>query len=314
MLYIFTNKFDVSSQKIIFWLNRLKKEFKVLYTELKINQINLEISNSRQQLFLETGDVIHDINLENDRFFYRRGSASYYHNLASIKGAAIERFLQNETSTVENFLDFIFLKQSNVKNRKELNKLQILKLASDIGINIPNTAVITSKKSLVDFFVKNNKQIIIKPLYEGLNVRTKQGFLKTYTSQLNIEDIDSLENYFSPTLIQSEVKKYVEIRSFYLKGEFYSMAIFSQKDSMTSIDFRNYNSDRPLKIAPFKLPLNLEGKLEKLFQNLRIDTGSIDLCLTPENKFVFLEINPVGQYGMLSLCNYHLDRKLAEII
>ncbi len=36
------------------------------------------------------------------------------------------------------------------------------------------------------------------------------------------------------------------------------------------------------------------------------------MILTPEGKYVFLEINPEGQFGMVSHpCNYYLERELA---
>ena len=47
-------------------------------------------------------------------------------------------------------------------------------------------------------------------------------------------------------------------------------------------------------------------------QALGFNTGSIDLILTPQGEYVFLEINPEGQFGMVSHpCNYYLEREMA---
>jgi glutathione synthase/RimK-type ligase-like ATP-grasp enzyme len=47
--------------------------------------------------------------------------------------------------------------------------------------------------------------------------------------------------------------------------------------------------------------------------DLGLETGSIDLIRTPDGRTVFLEINPVGQFGMISHpCNYNLERVVAE--
>ncbi|MFM2393606.1 MAG: grasp-with-spasm system ATP-grasp peptide maturase [Bacteroidota bacterium] len=44
----------------------------------------------------------------------------------------------------------------------------------------------------------------------------------------------------------------------------------------------------------------------------KLDSGSIDFVLTKEGDFGFLEINPVGQFGMVSFpCNFHLEKKIA---
>ena len=39
------------------------------------------------------------------------------------------------------------------------------------------------------------------------------------------------------------------------------------------------------------------------------------MILNKNNEYVFLEINPVGQYGMVSEpCNYFLDKKIAHYL
>ena len=132
---------------------------------------------------------------------------------------------------------------------------------------------------------------------------------------LNQEDVENLDEVFYPTLFQEKIQKWLDIRSFYLKGDFFSMAIFSQDDEKTAIDFRDYNFENPNKITPFLLPYAIKSKITRLFKKLRLDTGSIDLCLTKEHEFFFLEINPVGQYDMVSVpCNCYLDRELAKIL
>ena len=48
---------------------------------------------------------------------------------------------------------------------------------------------------------------------------------------------------------------------------------------------------------------------------LEYKTGSIDLLLDTENNYYFLEINPVGQFGMVSIpCNYNIEKKIAEYL
>jgi D-alanine-D-alanine ligase-like ATP-grasp enzyme len=47
-------------------------------------------------------------------------------------------------------------------------------------------------------------------------------------------------------------------------------------------------------------------------QKLKLNTGSIDMIYTNDSKFIFLEVNPVGQFGMVSKpCNYNLEKKIA---
>ncbi len=49
--------------------------------------------------------------------------------------------------------------------------------------------------------------------------------------------------------------------------------------------------------------------------NLGLDTGSIVLIKSKDDQWYFLEVNPVGQFGMVSYpCNYYLERKIAEYL
>lgn len=93
------------------------------------------------------------------------------------------------------------------------------------------------------------------------------------------------------------------------------MAIFSQEDQQTEVDFRNYNFEKPNRTVPFLLPIDLQEKLIQLMKNLHLKSGSIDMVLTEEGDYVFLEVNPVGQFGMVSSpCNYELSKLIAETL
>ena len=90
------------------------------------------------------------------------------------------------------------------------------------------------------------------------------------------------------------------------------MAIFSQLDTQTELDFRNYNREKPNRNIPFKLPLKMQEKLLKFIKIMHLDTGSIDMIVTPNDEFVFLEVNPIGQFGWVSnYSNYYLEEKIA---
>ena len=91
------------------------------------------------------------------------------------------------------------------------------------------------------------------------------------------------------------------------------MAIFSQNDKQTSVDFRNYNDKRPNRTIPFSLPKGIEDKIIQFCEEGGYNLGSIDLIKSTNGKYYFLEINPKGQFGMVSYpCNYYLEKKLAR--
>lgn len=66
------------------------------------------------------------------------------------------------------------------------------------------------------------------------------------------------------------------------------------KSELTKTDWRNYGDQIPY--IPSKLPQNIQEKSIKLVEDLNLRFGAIDMILTPENNYVFLEINPSGQW------------------
>lgn len=93
------------------------------------------------------------------------------------------------------------------------------------------------------------------------------------------------------------------------------MAIFSQNDDKTKIDYRNYNKEKPNRTIPYLLPENISSRLSRMMCKLDLNSGSIDMIVTPRDEFIFLEVNPVGQFGMVSKpCNYNLEYEIATYL
>jgi len=111
------------------------------------------------------------------------------------------------------------------------------------------------------------------------------------------------------------IEKRIEIRVFYLDGKCFSMAILSQCDETTSVDYRNYNVLNPNRNVPIILPKHIEISIDKLMRNLNLQTGSIDFILSSNEEFVFLEVNPIGQFLNVShICNYCIEKEIAKYL
>ncbi|MBK7652698.1 MAG: hypothetical protein IPJ20_20805 [Flammeovirgaceae bacterium] len=116
-------------------------------------------------------------------------------------------------------------------------------------------------------------------------------------------------------MVQRNIKKRYELRVFYFDSKFFSMVMFSQNEHQTSIDFRRYDFTNPTRWVPYKLPFQIEEKLDKLMRTLHLNSGSIDLIYGADLEYYFLEVNPVGQYAMVSdACNYYLDKLICDFL
>ena len=93
------------------------------------------------------------------------------------------------------------------------------------------------------------------------------------------------------------------------------MAIFSSKNQKTKTDFRNYDLVNPNRYIPYVLPKNITQKLANLMNDLNLSTGSIDMIRDSSGRYIFLEVNPIGQFGMVSKpCNYNLEKLVAQVL
>ena len=238
--------------------------------------------------------------------------------LKGIENIQLKNSLYKEGEVFLDALFYILNKRKffgNFINTTRENKIINLIIASKCGISIPDTLVTKNKRELEVFFNKQAGEIITKSLGGGIRFETEDEILwGKGTTLVSQADIDETSENFLPSLFQENIEKEYEIRSFLFKKKFFSMAIFSQRDDTTTIDFRNYNHSFPNRMVPFKLPDKIEKKLLKFAEMTDLDTGSFDLIVTKKEKeFIFLEVNPYGQFGWLSKnCNYYLEKQIAE--
>ncbi|WP_053002183.1 grasp-with-spasm system ATP-grasp peptide maturase [Kordia jejudonensis] len=201
-----------------------------------------------------------------------------------------------------------------------LNKPIVLHEAQKLGLIIPKTIVTNSLDDLHSFFIDCNKKIITKSIHEVIidhrHEIKKDEFIFLYQMTKLITELDDdVPKIFAPSLFQEYIDKEYEIRTIYINGECYSAAIFSQLNEQTEIDMRNRDANRPSRYIPYKLDDSIENKLHKLMIKLGLKFGAIDLIKSKDGEYYFLEINPVGQYGDVSMiCNYYLHKKIAEYL
>lgn len=230
----------------------------------------------------------------------------------------LKRFLINEFNGLHSYLFYTIDRAKWLNDpitEDNLNKLHVLALAVKYGINTPFTEVVTTKAAITHL-LERYPELIVKPVSECIFLEdTNGGQYKMLTKTINKANLHLVPGQFFPSLVQEKVIKKFEIRTFYLDGECYSMAIFSQNNRKTKEDFRNYDNQRPNRTVPYKLPADLELKLDQLMKALQFRTGSIDLMVDMQGNYQFLEINPEGQFGMVSYpCNYYLEKKLAQLL
>jgi len=195
-----------------------------------------------------------------------------------------------------------------------VNKMHALRMAAELGLDVPAT-IITNSRDELESFREEHGRIITKAISDGTAFYVGDMRCVTFTEEVSPDDIATLPERFLPTLAQELLEKQYEIRVFYLAGRLYPAAIFSQADPRTRIDFRHYNMTKPNRNVPYRLEPRIEESIRRLMGVLGFTTGSLDFVRTVDDRLVFLEVNPVGQFGMVSAsCNYQIEKDVAEYL
>ncbi len=318
MILIISSPEDLSTDFIIDWLNFYKKEFiRINFIDL-INPLKpLKIRYSIDENCLFIGDSTLDLGKINAVWFRKLGlfkkSAFYKLGLSNHIEEEILTQLINEytaffSSVLQNIDNCYWV--TDIKTRG-LNKWQVLKYAKEAGLKVPKTDIINNADDLTTLVKERSS--ITKTLKEPFFFNDINYIYSMYTKIVAEEDIEDFSSFFFPSLIQEKIEKEIEIRTFFIEDDFYSMAIFSQADSQTIVDFRDYNFVKFNRNVPYNLPQALEDKLKILVNKIGLNCGSIDMILDKQGNYIFLEVNPNGQFGMVDFpCNYNLHKLMAE--
>jgi hypothetical protein len=167
--------------------------------------------------------------------------------------------------------------------RKTENKsFQLLSLSS-CGLTFP-TSVIGNAHDM-DLEIELPEKII-KPLTSG-KVRCGNDFEIIQTNILNgnVGDIS-----LTPVYLQGYVEKAYEVRVTYLNGKIWPVKI----ESSDQVDWRTENAVNHY--AHCLLPPDVERACNKAMEKLDLKFGAFDFIVTRQNQWVFLEVNPNGQW------------------
>ena len=314
MILILSSPGDLSTELVMDWLRHYNYPFYRLNSSDFIEkQFFYDVNNNTIKIDNEILDM-NTVNIIWYRKFAFFSNSEFHEQAQHIINKNYLGILAIEFNTM---LRAFWLNISNKKwltNPKNiyLNKIEVLQKAKKFGLTIPNTYLLNRKKDLENL----NKSVITKSVSEASFLREPEGLYSMYTKEIFNDPIYSnIPDNFFTSLVQETIDKEYELRVFYLDNKFYSMAIFSQSDEQTKIDFRNYNFDKPNQTVPYKLPKEIEKNLKALIKDLGLNCCSIDIIKDNNGNYYFLEINPVGQFGMVSSpCNYHLYKVVADYL
>jgi ATP-GRASP peptide maturase of grasp-with-spasm system len=310
-ILIASSESDQSTSAVMDWLLYYNSNVIRLNGRIDMSIESINFRDSKINFKFRINDYLFDLN-DIKAFWFRRGYFNFTEKY--IHDDSFKEYLNVEYTSASKFA--IKLLESKCKisfiHNKDINKCIQLELAQKLGLKIPETLITTRKSELISFFLKE-ESLITKSIQGQLSIDEGETLLHLYTSRFTKTDLENLDENFGLTKFQKEIIKEYEVRSFYFDNKFYSMAIFSQNNEKTQVDFREYDLKTPNRYIRYKLPNKIEKVLRKFMKTLDLLSGSLDLVVDKNGDYIFLEVNPVGQFGMVSIpCNYNLEKIIAH--
>lgn len=173
-----------------------------------------------------------------------------------------------------------------------------LDVARTCGLETPATLLTNSAFAARQFFAEHPGGIIYKTLSGALVFSESGEPLSIYTSRISLHDLEQ-EDCLRQTacLFQEEIPKELELRITVMGERVFAAEIFSQHSPRTQVDFRQAYAD--LRYGIHTLPQTIHDRCLTLTKALGLTFAAIDMVLTPDHRYVFLELNSSGQWAWI---------------
>jgi len=310
VLLIFTKESDELTNAVIELIDDEIEVFKLLVDQpSNFPKIRCEINNSNNHKLL-----INDVEVKvvwfrkSFRLEYLDKDFMTNHSNPEMSFVYMEwkKIYENLHSVIKLIDSIDVVGGSKYSDFNNINKLEVLAIASSIGITIPNSLMTNVLE------IKQNTSYITKPVSEFKFITRPNKLTGLYTRKVD----SSIDFEIAPSLIQDEIEKIADIRMFYLNKRIYTGAIIQAHGVRDSqIDYRRYQTDKMPYWKRALIPVSLWRMVIDLMDRLQANFGVIDFVTNDFKNFTFLEINLGGQFSDLSSnCNYNLELEFASYL
>ncbi len=185
------------------------------------------------------------------------------------------------------------------------SKMLQMKVAHEIGLNIPATCMSNGKSQIVNS-MGSAAVLALKPIESSLIWdESDESEWLFMTQKTTLQDISNAPaEAFSQTVsfVQEYIEKAFELRVTVVGDRVFSCRIDSQsqQDDTGKIDWRQ-GYGNGIGWSQYELPNNISCKCLEYLHKMGLNFGCFDFIVTPSGEYVFLECNPNGQWLWVEL-------------
>lgn len=165
-------------------------------------------------------------------------------------------------------------------------KVRQLQVARAVGLSVPRT-LITNDPALAHQFVMSTPGGVVRKAFRNIAQAPRE------TALVGIDDLARIRDVaYAPVTFQQYVPADVDLRVVVVEDDVFAAAIRSEPEYRT--DYRSGLGSAEFSVH--QLPDQVASGLVELHKRLGLVYGASDFRLTPEGQYVFLEVNPAGEY------------------
>jgi glutathione synthase/RimK-type ligase-like ATP-grasp enzyme len=303
MLLIITNRHDLACDYLIVRLRERGIPFGRLNTDQYTESVSVDIA-------LDEDNLSYVIRLENNREVYPADVTAVYFRqpiTPSFKAAAngVDRaFAEAELTETLRSLWRVIPEELWLNHPKKLwlasNKVEQLIAAKEVGFQIPDTLISFSPERIRAFFEQHDGRVIAKAVKHGF-IRSDDDLLLAGTQQLPRDFVDHINEFARiPMTFQEEIDKEEEVRAIVVGERVFATRILVGGQDSSTIDWRVAElTGANLIHEQISLPLHVEQKCLSIVQYFGLKYSSMDIVKDRQGRFIFLELNPNGQWGWI---------------
>ncbi|MGF7235894.1 MAG: MvdC/MvdD family ATP grasp protein [Frankia sp.] len=180
-------------------------------------------------------------------------------------------------------------------------KITQLAAAGRVGFEVPETLVTTDPDEFLDFRARHDGRVVTKVIEQvGFRLHTRDFFRYTEpvpTRSLGYSDAIRL----CPVIVQPLVAKALEVRVTVVGDRVFAAELDSQVNRRTTDDWRRGRDIRAVPHRTHALPAREADACVRLTRQLGLTFSAIDLIVTPDGRYVFLEANADGEFRWIEI-------------
>ncbi len=299
MILIMSNKWDITCDFVVMELRRRGQSFVRINTE-DLPAARATVTLPDFHIYLKRDGICRDLAAEVKVIWNRRPGKPFDDVRAADRpSAATQKFVSDQwyswLESLQLLRDVTWINHPQANDAME-SKVRQLFLARKVGFEIPETWISNDPDAVRRGIAQAPRGLVVKALYSPL-IEEPAGDSFIFTTPLRgIRKEDDTSITICPSIFQQMLEPKVDFRVTVVGDRVFAVKIEILEGDPNEVDWRVRKNG--LRFTRCEIPASIEDLCRVYVKEAGLLFGAVDF-VEHEGKFIFLEINPNGEWGWL---------------